>query len=293
MILVKKIIGFLITIVLLLVPNKQCFANKIIGFDLEPFITLGLNDIIQENYGIKVYSNILDYISIGYSVAQNVINNEYYKKNITDNIIAYNKQEITLPDKFYHYCYDIDLKIKTPEIYKSRLIVTYGKHNNIINKDNYELLYISQNMSFFNYETYGVAYEINLKRFSLDLYFNKNHIYDNIKNNFEYGIDYTYKFNSNSSFTIGYSYSYDKLKNDFDDGITNKYLIKDEEYLYFKYKKRISQINKNLLIKNGINSIKLASNFKINDNMRVVFSLITSVDNNRNKSLFFKFGLGF
>lgn len=255
-------------------------------------MVLSSNSIIKETYGIGAEVDILSYISIGSSIAQNVINNNYYIENIFNNIIATNKREIILPDRFYHYYYNFNFRIKTPEVLKSRITFNYSKHNSI-NNSNYELLYISQDMAFFRYETYTLGYEINFKESLLNLYFKQNHIYNNIKDNVEYGIDYSYRFSSNSSFTVGYSYSYDKLKDNFDDRIMVKYLIKDEDYLYFRYNKRVAQISKDLLIRKNVNSLKLTSNFRIDDNIKVIFSLIASIDSYKNKSLFFKFGLGF
>ncbi len=281
-----------ITTILAATLSQKCSANKVIRLGLEPFMVLSSNNIIKETYGIGAEVDILSYISIGSSIAQNVINNNYYMENIFNNIIATNKREIILPDRFYHYYYNFNFRIKTPVVFKSKIIFDYSRHNSI-NNDNYELLYISQNMAFFRYETYTLGYEINFKESLLNLYFKQNYIYDNIKDNVEYGIDYSYRFSLNSSFTVGYSYSYDKPKDNFDDKIMVKYLIKDENYLYFRHNRRIAQISKDLLIRKGINSLKLTSNFKIDDNMKVIFSLIASIDSHKNKSLFFKFGLGF
>lgn len=282
----------IIVAILVTTISQKCSANKVIRLGLEPFMVLSSNSIIKETYGIGAEVDILSYISIGSSIAQNVINNNYYIENIFNNIIATNKREIILPDRFYHYYYNFNFRIKTPEVLKSRITFNYSKHNSI-NNSNYELLYISQDMAFFRYETYTLGYEINFKESLLNLYFKQNHIYNNIKDNVEYGIDYSYRFSSNSSFTVGYSYSYDKLKDNFDDRIMVKYLIKDEDYLYFRYNKRVAQISKDLLIRKNVNSLKLTSNFRIDDNIKVIFSLIASIDSYKNKSLFFKFGLGF
>ncbi len=276
--------NFIILIILTLTSVQKCFSKILY---ISPFATLNYGDLIKRTYGIEGRIVILNFLSIGSDITQSIINNDNYQKNITNNIVAENFKGVVPPEKFNYY--DLNLKIRTPEVLKSRIIFSYNQHN-IFEKD--DILYISQNMMFFEYKTYNMEYEINFESFLLNIYYKQNRIQNNIKDCEEYGINYIHNFGSSTKFTIGYSYSHDILKNNFDDGVTIKYLKKQEDFLYFKYDKKIAQINKNLLI-NNVHSVKLISDFKISDNINVKFSLTGNIDNHKNKSLFFGFGLSF
>lgn len=219
-----------ILIVLTLTSVQKCFGKIL---HVNPFVTLNYGDLIKRTYGIEGRIVIFDFISVGSNIAQSIINNDNYQKNITNNIVAENFKGVVLPEKFNYYNFNI--KIKTPEILKSRIILSYNQHNI---SEKYDILYISQNIMFFEYKTYNMEYEINFEKFLLNLSFKRNNIYNSIKDSQEYGINYTHNFGSSTKFTIRYSYSHDILKNDFDDGVTIKYLKKQEDFLYFKYDKK-------------------------------------------------------
>lgn len=278
-----RIRGFIIIVIFSIFLSKNTYGKLI---EINPFFYINNDNILKMFYGINTSTNIFDILFINAGIDQIVINKDNFQKNIISNIVATNLQTISVLDKFNNYNYG--LKIKTPEFFKSKIIFSYNR-NNIFNKD--DILYISQNMLFFNYDAYDIKYEINFNDFILDFNFKYNYIYDNIKNNSECGINYTHKLGSNTKLTIGYSYSYDVLKDNFDDNFNIKYLEKDNSYLYFKYNKRVAQINKSLLI-NKTNSLKLISNFNISNNITVNCSIIGTIDNHNRKNLFFGFGLG-